>query len=77
MSIGMFYGRRQKKQRYQTQNELELTERLLGDVQVANTRFAEENELMENAWRIAIDDLTFKEVIGEGTFGRVFKGSWG
>lgn len=60
-----------------TQDELELTARLLGDVQDENTRVTEENVLMEQAWTIAESDLTFGESIGEGGFGTVFRGSWG
>jgi hypothetical protein len=53
-----------------TKNFLELTERLLGDER-------EENALMAQGWRIAEDDLVYETVIGEGAFGRVYRGTWG
>jgi hypothetical protein len=46
-SIAFLYGKRQSHRRAATKNELELTERLLGDVQDENTRVTEENVLME------------------------------
>lgn len=75
--LGAGYGRTQKKQRYQTQTELELTERLLGDVQGEKERAIEEIADMEQAWAIAESDLAFGGVIGEGAYGRVFSGTWG
>jgi hypothetical protein len=62
---------------HSTKSHLELTEILLGDVKDEKERFAEENELMEQGWLIAQEDLAFGDVIGEGSFGRVFKGLWG
>ena len=53
-----------------TATSLELTERLLDEER-------EEIELMGQAWSIAEGDLTFGEVIGEGAYGRVYKGMWG
>eukprot|EP00035_Acanthoeca_spectabilis_P017699 m.371925 g.371925 ORF g.371925 m.371925 type:complete len:602 (+) comp16686_c1_seq8:1793-3598(+) len=75
--LGAGYGRTQKQQRYQTQTELELTERLLGDVQDEKEREIEEIADMEHAWAIAENDLGFGAVIGEGAYGRVFRGTWG
>jgi hypothetical protein len=54
----------------QTKTYLELTEQLLGDERV-------EKEQMEQAWTIAESDISFGVVIGEGAFGRVYKGRWG
>eukprot|EP00036_Acanthoecidae_sp_10tr_P019896 CAMPEP_0206306090 /NCGR_PEP_ID=MMETSP0106_2-20121207/10618_1 /ASSEMBLY_ACC=CAM_ASM_000206 /TAXON_ID=81532 /ORGANISM="Acanthoeca-like sp., Strain 10tr" /LENGTH=1445 /DNA_ID=CAMNT_0053736995 /DNA_START=267 /DNA_END=4604 /DNA_ORIENTATION=- len=54
----------------ETKNYLELTEQLLGDER-------EEKEQMEQAWSIAESDLTIGDVIGEGAYGRVFRGTWG
>jgi hypothetical protein len=54
----------------QTKTYLELTEQLLG-----NER--DEKEQMEQAWTIAESDISFGAVIGEGAFGRVYKGMWG
>lgn len=71
------YGRTQKRKRHRTQNELELTERLLGDVQDENERVTEEIADMEQAWVIRQADLKFGEVIGEGAYGSVFRGTWG
>lgn len=46
-------------------------------LQVEKDRFAHENDLMEQAWKIRVFDLHFGDVIGEGSYGSVFKGSWG
>lgn len=69
-TLGAMYGRRQAHRRAVTQSELELTEKLLDDVH-------DENVLMEQAWSIVEDDLTFGTVLGEGAFGRVHCGIWG
>eukprot|EP00037_Helgoeca_nana_P031080 m.392601 g.392601 ORF g.392601 m.392601 type:complete len:1013 (+) comp28325_c0_seq15:255-3293(+) len=76
-AAGIQYGRKQSRRRAVALNELALTEQLLGDVQVEKDRFAHENDLMEQAWKIRVFDLHFGDVIGEGSYGRVFKGSWG
>lgn len=76
-AVGAVYGRRQSTTRARTQSELSLTERLLGDVQTEKDRIEGENSLMEQGWAIAEGDLAFGESIGEGAFGRVFRGMWG
>jgi hypothetical protein len=75
--VGAVYGRTQKKQRYHTQTELELTERLLGDVQDEKDRATEEITVMEQAWSIDTSDLVLGKVIGQGAFGEVMRGMWG
>lgn len=76
-AVGVFFGRQQSRRVVKTKTELELTERLLGDVTDEKERVVEENKQMEQGWSIAVDDLAFGGVIGEGAFGRVFRGSWG
>jgi hypothetical protein len=68
--VGVFVYMRKQRMYRETVTNLELTERLLGDEQ-------KENELMGQAWSIEEEDLTFGPVIGEGAFGRVYKGAWG
>jgi hypothetical protein len=75
--VGAVYGRTQKKQRHHTQTELELTERLLGDVQDEKDRATEEITFMEQAWSIEPSDLVLGRVIGQGAFGEVLRGMWG
>lgn len=65
-----FYGRSQCRQREVVQADLELTEHALGLEK-------SEKELMEQAWAIPKEDLSYSKMIGEGTFGRVFEGKWG
>lgn len=69
LTLIIMYFRKKTALRH-TATNLELTERLLDDER-------EEVELMGQAWSIAEGDLTFVEVIGEGAYGRVFKGMWG
>lgn len=76
-AVAFQYGRAQQRGRELAVNELELTERLLGDVRTEKDRVEEENELLTQAWSIAEDDLEFGKVIGEGAFGRVYSGRWG
>lgn len=76
-AVGATYGRMQMRHRHHTQNELELTERLLGDVTEEKDRATEEITVMEQAWLITETDLTVGGVIGEGAFGRVYQGVWG
>lgn len=63
--------------RYQTQSELELTERLLGDVQEEKERATDEVAVMEQAWVIEEGDLALGAAIGQGAYGTVCRGVWG
>lgn len=67
--VGLQYTRKNTALRVTVSN-LELTERLLDDERV-------EVELMGQAWSIGHEDISFGPVIGEGAYGRVYKGTWG
>jgi Leucine-rich repeat (LRR) protein len=69
MSIALMYIFKRRALTETTTN-LELTERLLDGQR-------DEVELMGQAWSIAMKDLTFGDVIGEGAYGRVWNGTWG
>lgn len=76
-AAGATYGRGQSRKRQHTEVALELTERLLGDVHYEKDLVTEEKERMEQAWVIEETDLAYGEVLGEGAFGRVYRGTWG
>jgi hypothetical protein len=67
-----FYNAKEKeRKRYNQQGEqLELTERLLGDEQ-------ENVEQLGRAFEIDIKDLKFGREIGDGAYGTVYAGTWG
>eukprot|EP00035_Acanthoeca_spectabilis_P008863 m.159399 g.159399 ORF g.159399 m.159399 type:complete len:1116 (+) comp14529_c0_seq3:71-3418(+) len=76
-AAGATYGRGQSRKRQHTEVALELTERLLGDVHYEKDLVTEEKERMEQAWVIEETDLAYGEVLGEGAFGCVYRGTWG
>lgn len=69
-TVGGVYGWSERGERAKTVQELEMAEHLLADVQ-------DENERLEQAWSIENEDLQYGVVVGEGAFGRVFRGNWG
>eukprot|EP00041_Stephanoeca_diplocostata_P039102 m.1587379 g.1587379 ORF g.1587379 m.1587379 type:complete len:870 (+) comp25329_c0_seq21:2567-5176(+) len=76
-AIAVVFGRAQRRKRAKAQENLEMTEELLGSVEREKDRVVEENERMQQAWTIEEGDLKFAGVIGQGAFGTVYKGVWG